>query len=95
MPPRQARGLSTGWDPALGGNRQPGAAVPPGDPRTPTEYERVRRAIVAKYNSLLADTRSRLLAAIQRVEQGWVDADTDKLTQKILELVDYLDHARL
>jgi hypothetical protein len=64
----------------------------------PTEYERVRRESIAKYNSLLAEARGRLLAAIQRVEQGRADADTDngrELTQKIRELIDYLDQAKL
>lgn len=66
--------------------------------QTPVEYENVRREMLAKYNSLLLDAQGRLLAAMQRVERQQTTAGTDdkpQLAQKIRELIDYLDRARL
>ncbi|MBM4026167.1 MAG: hypothetical protein FJ280_12280 [Planctomycetes bacterium] len=66
--------------------------------QTPVEYENVRREMLAKYNSLLLDAQGRLLAAMRHVERQQTTAGTDdrpQLAQKIRELIDYLDRARL
>lgn len=66
--------------------------------RESPDDESLHGGILQKYNELLSEAATRLRASLDRIKKKDMEAGTagqQKLIQKICELIDYLDGARL